>query len=240
MGPSVYITPEAKLKLDAYIHAVTTEISGIGKAVVRNGSIHIDDVYLLKQESAGSETELDQQDIAEFMMELMQKGEDVGALKVWWHSHAGMSCFWSATDKDTAAQFGNGWMVSVVGNLKGEYKCRIDIYDPVYVAIEDVAFAIALPAMTEELRRAIEEEVKEKVKQKTHFYGGYTGNGVQQGISGFIPGGNVVRNENVAYPGWRRNANGVWEKYDVEDNRRDIMDITDEEIEQYRMWGGGW
>jgi hypothetical protein len=81
----IFILPDVKQKLDLYVDAVTGEISGLGKAVVREHKIYIEDVYLFKQVSGGSETELDQEALALFMNEIMVRGDRMEEVKLWWH-----------------------------------------------------------------------------------------------------------------------------------------------------------
>jgi|WetSurMetagenome_2_1015567.scaffolds.fasta_scaffold01396_27 hypothetical protein len=164
----VYITPEAKQRLDLYVDAVTGEISGLGRATCYKGVIFISEIYLLHQESSAGETELVPSAVADFINELIATQRDPGEVKVWWHSHANMGAFWSTTDDKTAENFSNGWMLSLVVNKKGEYKCRLDVYEPVHLTADNLDLVVCYPPAAEAMKKEIELEVKEKVKSKTY------------------------------------------------------------------------
>lgn len=49
----------------------------------------------------------------------------------WWHSHHTMAAFWSGTDDATILSMpSKDWTVSLVVNLKKEYKLRIQFFEP--------------------------------------------------------------------------------------------------------------
>lgn len=163
--PEVCITPEAKARLDLYIDLVDGEVSGLGRVVSHHGALVITDIYLLRQECSATTTELHPEDVSNFLVSLIQQGVDPSELKLWWHSHADMSVFWSGTDEKTASQFGNGWMLSVVGNKRGDYLCRYDQWEPVDLMVNEIPLQIALP-YDPALEDALAAEVEEKVAMK--------------------------------------------------------------------------
>jgi hypothetical protein len=248
MEMKVYITPEAKQKLDLYVEAVSGEISGLGRCTTHKGTIYIEDVYLLKQESGHSDTELDPEAVAELMVAVVNAKEDPAELKLWWHSHGSMGVFWSGTDEATAGKFGNGWMLSLVVNKKGESKCRLDVYDPVHLVCESAELAVWYPLPSKELKAAIEAEVKEKVSSKRGGcvvyppYGGYTGNGYAGNGVGF------TGNDNKG--GVNGNGNGNGKVITVTDEKSGSLSIVqpeppvDHELVFHKRWfkhaDGSW
>ncbi len=161
----IYITLLAKRKLELYANATDQEISGLGKVTQHaDGNLWIDDVYIMEQKVSSGDTELDPEAVAKFINEVIVKGEDPAKLKLWWHSHGMMGAFWSTTDEHTAGIFKNGWMLSVVVNQRGEYKCRLDVYEPVHLVVDNIDMEVSLPFISEELKKQIEAEVKEKVR----------------------------------------------------------------------------
>jgi hypothetical protein len=223
----VFITPEAKQRLDLYTEIATGEISGLGRARVHAGNIFIEDVYLLKQSCTSADTELDPEDVAAFLGEVIASEIPPEEIKVWWHSHAGMSCFWSGTDEKTAQCFANGWMLSLVVNKKKEYKCRLDVYDPVHLTADSLELVIAYPEAAAELRRAVEAEVKEKVTNKAwsggvttgqaggHSWhqGGYNGYGGMTYINGKPVGtGSVMRDSADEMPRTYAGHHKIWDQ----------------------------
>jgi hypothetical protein len=163
--PRVLITLEAKKRLDLYIKLADGEISGLGRVRRLGPDFLIEEVFLFEQESGPGDTELDPDSVAGWLTELIRRGEDPSQIKLWWHSHATMSVFWSGTDEATASRFANSWMISVVGNKRGEYLCRLDLYEPVRLTIDGLRLEVHW-SEDSALRTEVEAEIKEKVRKK--------------------------------------------------------------------------
>lgn len=100
--------------------AGTNEISGFGKVVLKDGVFKVVDAILLPQRNGAGHTEIEAKDVgkAEFLLK-----DTPGELRLWWHSHVKMSCFWSKTDTDTIAELGkHGWIIATVFNQKDEHR----------------------------------------------------------------------------------------------------------------------
>jgi len=162
--PVVYITPEAKQRLDLYLQCAGGEISGLGNVEKMGDDFLITHVHLFEQECTGASTDLEPESVSKFLLEAIQAGIDTSTLKLWWHSHVNMGCFWSGTDDGTAARLAaGGWFLSVVGVKSGEYLCRLDLYEPVRITLDGIEFRIKYPENLA-LRAEIDAEVKAKVK----------------------------------------------------------------------------
>lgn len=165
--PAVYIAQEAKQRLDLYIQCAAGEISGLG-TVERFGEkdFLVTAVHLIDQECTGASTELSQEDVSKFLLEAIRKGIAGETIKLWWHSHSDMECFWSGTDDDTVSGLGREWMLAVVGNKAGQYRARLDFFDPVRLTLDELEVRVRQqpnPAMKAE----VEAEIAEKVHQYT-------------------------------------------------------------------------
>ena len=131
------------------------EISGL--LHVRKGVHPVDgepvyelfDPIILEQENTGTTTELDGDAIRDYTIKAgMKYGKDIKFC--WWHSHHTMGAFWSGTDRNEIEAWKNdSWSISLVVNLKQEYKLNISVWDPVEVS-EDVPLEIirAVPQPT--------------------------------------------------------------------------------------------
>ena len=167
MDYKIAFTTLALQKIRLYIEKADGEISGLGKITNdrENERVLIEDVILLDQKNTGASTNIDQDSLAKFYDELMQKGEDTSHWKLWWHSHADMDVFWSGTDTSTIDDFdteqdSNNFFVSVVGNKAGEFKCRIDVFRPVRIEVDDLEWVQVYD-------KGLEEEIEKEVKEKT-------------------------------------------------------------------------
>jgi hypothetical protein len=169
----IFIASEAKQKLDLYIKHTDSEVSGLGTVAVIENNFLIKDIYLFEQECTGSDTDLSQEDVAKLILESVRLGLDPSGLKLWWHSHVNMSTFWSPTDKATAGRFGNGWMLSIVGNKNGDYLARLDLYNPIRLTIDNLKLEVYQSA-SDELIEKIKKEIKEKVKIKMYVPAKYS------------------------------------------------------------------
>lgn len=177
--PSVFITPEAKDYLDAYIRHAVGEVSGLGEVTVIDGALVITGVHLLEQECGTASTEFTADAIAKFLVECVQKDIDTSTLRLWWHSHADMSVFWSGTDKDTVEQLSSDmpWLLSLVGNKAGDILVRLDLKEPFVCRINKLPVTVLRP-QNEALAESIKKELAEKVAIKKYLplvKGKYTG-----------------------------------------------------------------
>jgi hypothetical protein len=163
--PRVFIGPKAKRALDSYISICPDEISGLGEVIRRGSDLLITSIVLFPQEVTIGSTDLDQEQLQSFLFELVKTGQDPSRFKLWWHSHVYGECFWSSTDEATCGRFNNDWMVSVVGNKYGKYRCRLDLFNPCRVTIDQLPLEVFDPVPAD-FRKAIEAEIATKVRRK--------------------------------------------------------------------------
>jgi len=111
--------------------------------------IYIEDLYVLKQEVSGAHTEVDAEQIADWITNLVKEGKEDVVQKIigTFHSHNTMETFWSATDNENIETLGKSIpvVVSVVSSKKdGELKllCRVDFFKPMRVTVDDIDFKI--------------------------------------------------------------------------------------------------
>ena len=140
------------------------EISGL--LHVRKGVHPVDgepvyelfDPIILEQENTGTTTELDGDAIRDYTIKAgMKYGKDIKFC--WWHSHHTLGAFWSGTDRNEIEAWKNdSWSISLVVNLKQEYKLNISVWDPVEVS-EDVPLEIirAVPQPTAKQKKEYEK-----------------------------------------------------------------------------------
>jgi len=95
-----------------------------------DGDFILEDPVILKQEVSGGNCELDAEALAIHYSKMAGKYSD-DVRHCWWHSHHTMGAFWSGTDNSTIlANKTNDFSVSLVVNLKREYKLRVQFFYP--------------------------------------------------------------------------------------------------------------
>ena len=94
------------------------------------GDFILKNPVILKQTVSAGNCTLSASELAMHYAKMIQKhGRTVR--HCWWHSHHTMKAFWSGTDTDTIlATPAKDWTVSLVVNLKKEYKLRIQFFAP--------------------------------------------------------------------------------------------------------------
>ena len=156
------ITSDAYTKLWYFIRECDQEITGFGKVRRIHGDeeiLEIYDIEIFSQEVSGVHATIDDEALAQFITAKVANGEDIAAYRVWWHSHVNMEAFFSTIDTgtiDTSTEF--PYLISIVGNKRGEFKSRIDIFQPLRFTQE-----LTLEVADEE---NILEWVKEEIAQK--------------------------------------------------------------------------
>jgi hypothetical protein len=114
---------------------------------------------ILQQEISAGNTVLDKDALAEYYVKTAMKMKDKPFQFVWWHSHHTMEVFWSGTDLTAIDEFSNGQMsISLVINLKQEYKLRVNLWHP-YEMHQDVEMDIINKPKTKVVPKPIRDNV---------------------------------------------------------------------------------
>lgn len=162
----LYLTQHARQKLRYYVEQCKEEISGFGKlevSVVEGVRYFImTDLVIFTQVCTGAHSMIDDDALGKFLYEKTKAGEDLTKWKIWWHSHATMTAFFSGTDTGTiekSTEF--PYLISLVTNHAGDIKCRLDVFDPIRYH-EDLQVE-TLPEENEELKLLCAKEIEQKV-----------------------------------------------------------------------------
>lgn len=168
--PTIYISYETKRKLDYYIMLTSTEISGFGHVVPYRNGLLITDVFILKQECTGTESDMSQEAMADMLLTMILDGIDPSSIKLWFHSHAKMKTFWSQTDDDTIRILSkDSWLLSIVGSHIDNYLARVDINCPIPFTLDNLDIEVITP-YDANIRQAIQDEIASKVTVKKYEF----------------------------------------------------------------------
>ena len=154
--------------------AYDTEKSEIGGMSVmvedKDGDWELQHPVILEQEISSGNTVLDKDALAVYYTKQAKKMGKKNYRFCWWHSHHTMSAFWSSTDIKAIDEFNEGdFSFALVVNLKGEYKFRVSVWNPVE-AHQDVSLEIAGPG---KVTKAMKEEVKELCSKPSYSHVGW-------------------------------------------------------------------
>ena len=160
-------------KLLTYSKLLDDEISGLGYVErIGTNAFKVSDIYLLKQKVSSVTCDLDIEDQCRLMQELIAQGKNPSNLKFWWHSHAKMGASWSTQDEKTGKSTVCDYYISLVINHSGEMRCRINIYQPIELEIDNVKVVMVDSEEMKDMIKSCQEEIKQKVfkeKSRTGF-----------------------------------------------------------------------
>jgi len=158
-------------KIAGYVDNCQYEIGGMGEIVCNGQDFLVTSAEILRQKVTASHVDMTAETMAQFQVEKIKAGQSVKDYKFWWHSHAKMDVFFSATDTATinASRAEFPWMVSFVTNHKHEMTARLDIYQPVHVHVEQEIEVI--DDADQSIIDACIAEIKEKVTMPAIFSG---------------------------------------------------------------------
>ena len=154
--------------------AYETEKSEIGGMSVmvedKDGDWTLQDPVILKQEITASNTVLEKEALSRYYSKVGKKMGNKNFRFCWWHSHHTMSAFWSGTDITAIDEYSDGdFSFALVVNLKGEYKFRVSVWQPVE-AHQDVELEII--DAKHRCTKKMKEEVKSLCNKPTSTYAG--------------------------------------------------------------------
>jgi len=164
--PRVFIPPQALQRLKLYIELCPFEVGGLGTVEAFGEDLLVADLFLIRQRASDSDTELDPQAVADHLLRTIQEGKDPSSLRLWWHSHAEADTTWSGTDEKTIEALQIEHLVSIVGNKRHEFRCRLDRFLPKRLTLDGLPLIPAADAKPDDegsLRRQVMAELREKV-----------------------------------------------------------------------------
>ena len=165
--PKVLFLPDAWNKIRLFTDMAPGEVSGVGSVERRGGKFLVTDAFLIRPSGFSSGyVEFDARAFNAFVREFIKNRKSPNSLiKLQWHSHGNIGVSFSETDKDTIRGYPAGgidFMISLVVNKKHQHRCRIDIFQPVYVGL-DVSVYLVLPRPSSELEEFCRKEVAKKM-----------------------------------------------------------------------------
>lgn len=141
-------------------------MGGLGTVEPYGEDLLVNDIFLIRQRASHSDTELDPQALADHMVRTLREGGDLATLRLWWHSHVERPVVWSRTDEETIEALRIDQLVSIVGNKRREFGCRLDLFSPRRFTLDRLPL-LPLPGQTPDnelsLRGQILAELREKV-----------------------------------------------------------------------------
>ena len=139
-SPCLYIDADAMERIWQWTALAKGEFSCLAMV---SGDLFVHGVELFDQVCTSSNTELDQQALAKFLC----KHEAPELVRAWVHSHGSLGVFWSEQDEDCIAGLANeSFLVSIVVNKRHELRCRLDLFHPVRITIDELALEVRAPS----------------------------------------------------------------------------------------------
>jgi len=140
-GLRVCIDAEALERIWRWTELARGEFSCLGLV---DDDLVIRDVQLFDQVCTQASTELDQQALGRFLVEQ----DEPEKVRAWIHSHGTLSTFWSQQDEQCIEGLENeSFLVSIVVNKRHDLKCRVDVFAPVRLTVDEVPVEIRLPRL---------------------------------------------------------------------------------------------
>lgn len=165
--PRIFIAAAAFQRLRLSMDLCPFEVGGLGTVKPFGEDLVVDDISLIRQRASDSDFELDPQAVAHYLLQILQEGKDLSTLRLWWHSHAEGQIFWSKTDEETIEGLRIDPLLSIVGNKRHEFRCRLDLFSPDRVTMDSLPLLPLpndLPANPDSLRREVVAEMREKLR----------------------------------------------------------------------------
>lgn len=155
--PKVLITTAAFELLVVLIERFAPyEVSGLGEVELVDNSLVISKIHYFGGHHGLVQTDITKE-LGDWLYELVKTDGDPSKIHLWWHSHGQAPAFWSQTDLETIeGQIAADYLISLVGNVDQDFRCRLDIYQPFRVVIDNLAFPRLLIEPTSPARQQAE------------------------------------------------------------------------------------
>jgi hypothetical protein len=166
-NPRIFIAARAFQRLKLYMDLCPVEVGGLGMVEDREEDLLVTSITLIRQRASDADTELDPEAVVDHLLRILRQAGDLSALRLWWHSHAESQLFWSQTDEQTIESLRIDPLLSIVGNKRHEFRCRLDLFSPHRVTLDSLPL-LPLPndsgADPDSLRREVAAELRQKMQ----------------------------------------------------------------------------
>lgn len=162
----ILISAHAFQRLKLYIDLCPSELAGLGTVGYLEGDLFVTSISLVRQRASDADTELDSEAVADHLLHILHQGGDLSAVRLWWHSHAEGQIFWSKTDEATIESLRIDPLLSIVGNKRHEFRCRLDLFSPDRLTLDSLPLLPLpnnAPADPDSLRREVLAELRAKL-----------------------------------------------------------------------------
>jgi hypothetical protein len=163
--PHLSFTESAWRRLRLYTTRCPYEIGGLGTVAQAGEDFVVEEVFVLDQDVNDIATRLEPESVHGLLLSIVADGGDPSALRLWWHSHARESVFWSGEDEETIDRFQNDGMLSVVTNHRGQVLARIDVYRPrgtTWLWVDEGEDVVP----TEQEEQTIDDDIRAKTRHR--------------------------------------------------------------------------
>jgi hypothetical protein len=135
-GPRVRIDAEALERIWHWTELARGEFSCLAEV---DDDLLVRDVELFDQVCTQASTDIDQQALARFLVQHPRPER----VRAWIHSHGNLTVFWSQQDDQCIEGLANeSLLVSIVVNKRHDVRCRIDLFDPLRITLDEVPLEV--------------------------------------------------------------------------------------------------
>ena len=166
----IVVQPQTLRRLWEWCLFSNVELSAFGEASVRGNTLIVSDrVHLLKQEGSAGSTHLDMKSLAELLDQMAREGKDLSTILFWWHTHPGMSAFFSSIDESTIIKLSklNPVILAAVFNSRGETSWELSVRGSIGMVWE---YNLPRPIPTHQEQQQWKSLIDWKVTQTQPFW----------------------------------------------------------------------
>lgn len=163
--PQVVIDLESWQRIHEFTRQCNVEINGFGLVDYdpTTNVIKVSDVFITRQTGSMIGVDVDDRDLHRHLYALQEEGIPINRVNFQWHSHINMDVYFSDRDKANIKRWAGDFLVSLVVNKRGEWRCRLDILKPVRIG-QEVALQVGFPFGDEAMRLQVSRSITENLQ----------------------------------------------------------------------------
>lgn len=133
--PRLVFSLQAFQKLNFYYRTQRQEFQTFGLVDNNDNTFVVTEIVVNEQSVGFAHADLDEEAFPAFLDRLEREGKDITKLRFQAHSHGMIDAYFSVQDLRAIKGYACNWMISMVGNIRGNMRARLDIFEPLVVSI---------------------------------------------------------------------------------------------------------